>query len=131
MIAHACGESFDRQTNANDATSSFSSEQQGSNKGTFSITASSSKFDKIIIPAIQLDAVTVREAFEALSLILEKQTKDGAPNFVISDPENRFAGRQITLNLKNIPVEGIMKYMAEQAGAKIKYDKYAVLVSPR
>lgn len=117
--------------NPNHANARFSLGQLKINGEAIAAKGREAKFGKIMIPAIQLDAVTVQEAFQALTLILDKQSEEGAPNFVITDPSNRFSGRTITLNLKNIPAEGVMKYLAEQAGANVRHDEYAVVITPR
>ncbi len=115
----------------NHANARFSLGQLNLNGAAIAAKGREEKLGAIMIPIIQLDAVTVREAFEALALILDKESEEGAPNFVIQDPGERFADRRITLNLKNIPTKGVIKFMSEQAGAKVRYDKYAVVVSPR
>jgi len=117
--------------NPNHANARFSLGQLKLNGAAIAAKGREEKLGGVMIPTIQLDAVTVREAFEALALILDKESEDGAPNFVIQDPGDRFAGRKITLNLKNIPTKAVIKFMSEQAGAKVRYDKYAVVVSPR
>ncbi len=90
------------------------------------------KFGEVLVPAFQLDNATLQEALQALSIIIEKQSKDTvAPNFVIEDPKNQFAERRITLNLKNLPAKGVLKYVTDQVAAKVRYDEHAVVLIPR
>ncbi len=90
------------------------------------------KFGTVQIPMFQLDAASLQEALEALSVMVEKQSKEAVtPNFVIQDPKLVLAERKITLNLKNMPAGGIMKYLMDQSGAKARYDEHAVVITPR
>lgn len=89
------------------------------------------KFGAVLIPAFQLDGASFQEALDALSLIIEKQSKDTVtPNFVVEDPKGQFAAKKITLNLKNMPSKAVMKYLLDQANAKARYDEHAVVISP-
>lgn len=90
------------------------------------------KFGAVPIPIFQLDQATLKDALEAFSVIIEKQSKDAVtPNFIIEDPKNVLADRKITLNLKNMPSNAVMKYLMDQTGAKARYDEHAVVIVPR
>ena len=53
------------------------------------------------------------------------------PNFVIEDPQNLLAERKISLNLKSMPAQAVMKYLMDQTGAKARYDEHAEVITPR
>jgi hypothetical protein len=90
------------------------------------------KFGAVMIPAYQLDGATVQEALDALSMIMEKESKNEVtPNFVVEDPKGIFATQKISINLKNVPAKAVMKFLTDQTNAKVKYDEHAVVISPR
>lgn len=90
------------------------------------------KFGAVAIPVIQLDGATLKESLDALGAIIEKQSKEEVtPNFVIEDPKGLLADRKISLSLKNMPAQAVMKYLLDQTGAKVRYDEHAIVVSPR
>ncbi len=90
------------------------------------------KFGAVMIPVFQLDEATLQEALEALSLIIEKQSKNEVtPNFVVEDPKKLLATQKISLNLKNTPSRGVLKYLLDQTNAKVRYDEHAVVIIAR
>lgn len=90
------------------------------------------KFGSVVIPVYQLDQATLEEALQALSIIVEKESKDAVtPNFVIEDPKKSLASQKISLNLKNMPAKAVMKYLTDQTGAKVRYDEHAVVLVAR
>lgn len=94
--------------------------------------ARETKFGAVMIPVFQLDQATLQEALTGLGMIIEKESKgEVTPNFVIEDPKALLAGQKISLNLKNMPARAVLKYLADQTGAKVRYDEHAVVISPR
>jgi tetratricopeptide (TPR) repeat protein len=90
------------------------------------------KIGAIMIPAYQIEDASVQEALGLLALAIEKQSKDEvSPNFVIEDPKKKLADAKITINLKNVPVSAILKYIHTQTNTKIRYDEHAVVVLAR
>jgi tetratricopeptide (TPR) repeat protein len=90
------------------------------------------KFGGVIVPEYKLDEASLQEALDALSLIVEKETKEEiAPNFIIQDPKNAIPDSKITLALKNTPARGILKYVLDQVGAKARYDEHAIVILPK
>ncbi len=90
------------------------------------------KFGSVMIPLYQLDNASLKEALDALGIMVEKESKDQVtPNFVIEDPKKVLAEQKISINLKNTPARGIMKYLTDQVGAKVRYDEHAVVVIPK
>jgi tetratricopeptide (TPR) repeat protein len=114
------------------ANARFSLGQLKLNSGSIAAKGREAKFGAVVIPVFQLDAATLKESLDAFSTIIEKQSKDEVtPNFVIEDPKNLLGERKISLNLKNMPAQAVMKYLLDQTGAKARYDEHAVVVSPR
>ena len=65
-------------------------------------------------------------------MIIEKQTKNEVtPNFVVEDPKKLLATQKISLNLKNTPSRGVLKYLLDQTNAKARYDEHAVVIIAR
>jgi tetratricopeptide (TPR) repeat protein len=90
------------------------------------------KLGSVMIPLFQTEEATLKESLEALSLMVEKQSNDEvSPNFVVEDPKGLLGDKKITLNLKNMPVQAVMKYLLDQAGAKASYDEHAVVIVAR
>lgn len=90
------------------------------------------KFGAVVIPSFRLDAAPLQEAFDAFSVLVEKQSKNEVtPNFVIQDPKKLLAEVKISLNLKSMPAKGVMQYLLEQAGAKARYDEHAIVITPQ
>ena len=90
------------------------------------------KFGAVMIPLFQLDGATLQEALEALSVIIEKESKNQVtPNFVVEDPKKLLATQKISLNLKNTPSRGVLKYLLDQTNARARYDDHAVVITAR
>ncbi len=89
------------------------------------------KFGAVVVPLFQLDGATLQEALDALGIMVEKQSKDEvAPNFIVQDPKGELKDAKITMNLKNMPARGVIKYITDQARAKVRYDEHAIVVTP-
>lgn len=94
--------------------------------------ARETKFGSVMVPQYQLDDASLQDALTALGSFVEKESKEEVvPNFVVKDPDGKFADKTLTLNLKNAPAGAILKFVMEQAGAKVTYDEYAIVVAPR
>lgn len=90
------------------------------------------KFGSVMVPLYQLDNATLKEALDALSIMVGKQSKEEVtPNFVIDDPKSQLAEQKISMNLKNMPARGIIKYLTDQTGTKVRYDEHAIVISPK
>jgi tetratricopeptide (TPR) repeat protein len=89
------------------------------------------KFNKVLIPSIQLDGATLQESLDALAIMINKESKGGlAANFLVQDPQKKLGTAKISLNLKNIPASAAMKYILTQVNAKARYDEHAVVIEP-
>lgn len=101
-------------------------------RGDIAAKARENKFGAVVIPQIALDAVTVPEALEALRVSMEKASNnEQTANFVIKDPDHKFAKSSISFQLKSVPAKGILDYILSQGSAKATYDEYAVVIEPR
>jgi tetratricopeptide (TPR) repeat protein len=89
------------------------------------------KFGAVMVPGLKLDHASLKEALEALQVIVEKQTNgEVAPNFILQDPKEALAGAKITLVLKNTPAKAVLQYILDQAGAKARHDEHAIVITP-
>jgi hypothetical protein len=83
----------------------------------------------LIVPQVQFKEASLSSALD----FLKKKASDltggkKAVNIVLApgvDPETK-----ITLNLANIPMTEVLKYIGEMAGAKVEYQKFAVMLRP-
>jgi tetratricopeptide (TPR) repeat protein len=90
------------------------------------------RFGAVMIPEFRIDDASLQEALEALRLIIGRESKEKTPpNFIIQDPENKFASTKIALDLKNLPSRAVMQYILDMGGAKARYDEYAIVITPR
>ncbi len=90
------------------------------------------KFNKVMVPVFQLEGATLQEALNALSLIIDKESKGQlTANFVIQDPHKKLAAAKLSLNLKNVPASAVMTYLITQTNAKARYDEHAVVIEPK
>jgi len=113
------------------ANSRYALGQLKLNSGSIAAKGREAKFATVIIPAFNLDAATLQEAIDALSVLVEKQSKNAvAPNFVIQDPKKQLAEVKISLKLKSMPAKAVLQYLLEQSGAKARYDEHAIVIMP-
>ena len=90
------------------------------------------KIGQVMIPEFKVDNADFSDALRALAINIEKQSKEEvAPNFIIQDPSNSIATQKVTLKMKNIPSGEVLNYMLQMAKAKARYDKHAVVITPR
>lgn len=96
------------------------------------------KLDDIIIPRIDFQDVTVREALDFLkqrTAGLDKTESDPAKkgvNIVLNVPESvSEGGGRVTLSLTDIPLRAALTYVANAANLKLKIEPYAVSVVPQ
>jgi hypothetical protein len=84
---------------------------------------------KIILPKVEFQEASPREALEHVSQLVQKQT-DGkqSVNVVWMVPEGQ--ERKVTLSLQNIPAFEALRYIGDAAGLQLEYDAYAVKIKP-
>ncbi len=116
----------------NFANARYSLGQLKFNSESITVKGREAKFGAVMIPLFQLDQATLQEALDALSVIIEKQSKPQVtPNFVVEDPKKLLTGQKISLNLKNTPARGVLKYLLDQTNAKARFDEHAVVILAR
>lgn len=102
------------------------------NSGSIAAKGREAKFGGVMIPVFQIDQATLKESLDALGMLVEKQSKNEViPNFVIEDPKGLLTDKKISLNLKNMPSQAVLKYLLDQTGGKVRYDEHAVVIAPR
>ncbi len=117
------------ELNANHANARYRSGEVKLNANNLKANAAEAKIGGVMIPAFQVEDISVQEALDVLAVAIEKQSKEEiTPNFVISDPGKKLAEVKITLNLKNVPVSAILKYIHAQSNTKARYDEHAVVI---
>ncbi len=93
------------------------------------------KLDEIIIPRVDFQDVTIREALDfikqraaALDTTEQDPSKKGV-NIVLNIPEGAPEGSaRITLGLTDIPLRAAISYVANAANLKLKVEPYAISV---
>jgi hypothetical protein len=84
------------------------------------------------IDQIDFSKTEVSEALIALGMLIEKKSKGKfAPNFMIQDPANKLADREVTLQVKNLPASAALEMILAQAGASARFEKHAIVIRPR
>ena len=87
---------------------------------------------QINIQAVDFEQLTIREALEILTIKIEHQTnKKITPNFIIRDLKGAFKNRTVTMQLNNLPANILLEYIANQVRGSIRYDRHAIVISPR
>ena len=130
----AAGEFYKNALKAdpNNANARYSLGQLKLNAGDIALKGREAKFGAVMIPLFQLDQATLQEALDALSVIIERESKNAVTtNFVVEDPRKLLAAQRISLNLKNTPSRGVLKYLLDQTNARARFDEHAVVISAR
>jgi len=103
-----------------------------SNRSKLEVNNRKNSLQKIVIKKIDFDAVSAQEAIEILSAHVSKASpEDTKPNFIVQDRHGNFKGKTVTLNLNNVPADTLLRYILDQVGGSARYDKYAIVISPR
>ncbi|MBK1882532.1 tetratricopeptide repeat protein [Luteolibacter pohnpeiensis] len=92
------------------------------------------QYSDIILPKVELEDVPLADALNYLTALIGEQAKeakkDAPPGFVVQDPDKKLGEGQVTLKLKNVPAKTALEYILSQAGAKARYDEFAVVILP-
>ncbi len=72
---------------------------------------------------VRIAELEFREA--ELPDVISVLVRESRINFVLLDPTGK--ARPITLSLRNIPLDEAIRYIAEAAGLRYRYDKHAVV----
>ncbi len=96
------------------------------------------KLDEIIIPRIDFNEATVREALDFIkqrATALDTTEQDASHrgvNIVLKlAPDAPEANQRITLSLTDIPLRAAIDYVAKAANLKLKIEPYAIAVVPQ
>lgn len=96
------------------------------------------KLDEIIIPRIDFNEATVREALDFIkqrAVALDTTEQDASQrgvNIVLKlAPDAPEANQRITLSLTDIPLRAAIDYVAKAANLKLKIEPYAIAVVPQ
>ena len=84
---------------------------------------------KIMLPKVEFNDASAREAFEYVAQQVQKQTGGKqSVNVVWMVPEGQ--DKRVTLSLQNIPAFEALRYIGEAAGIQLEYDNFAVKIKP-
>lgn len=87
---------------------------------------------QVVISKVDIDKATVQDAVDVLSAHVKRESKNKvSPNFIVQDTAGGFAGKTVTLNLSNVPADTLLKYITDQVGAAVRFDKHAIVIRPR
>jgi tetratricopeptide (TPR) repeat protein len=130
----AAREAYTRALRANPrhADARFRLGQLRMNAASIAARGRENRIGAVMIPAIQLHEASFGESIELLATLLETHS-DGeiTPNFIIQDPDGKFAGTSISLRMRNIPARAVIAQLLDHGNAKIRYDEHAVVITPR
>lgn len=93
------------------------------------------KMDRIIIPRVQFQGASIEEALEFLRIksrdfdTMERDPSRKGINLIAKHGSTPSTA-QISLDLKDVPMTEVLRYVTELAGMKYKIEPYAVLVVP-
>jgi len=102
------------------------------NRNTLEIGRRKATLKKVIIPQVNLEKETLREALDMLREQVKRESKGKVkPNFIVQDRTGGFKGRTVTLQLNRVPAETLLRYIVDQANGNIRYDNHAIVITPR
>ncbi len=85
-------------------------------------------YEKVIIEKFEVNEAELNEALQALRVLAAKASGGKISlNIILKDPA--LGKKTVTLNLTKIPLSEALSYLAQLTGAKINYDKTAVMFS--
>ncbi len=85
-------------------------------------------YEKVIIEKFEVNEAELNEALQALRVLAGKASGGKViPNIILKDPA--LGKKHVTLNLTKIPLSEALGYLAQLTGAKLSYDKMAVMLS--
>jgi hypothetical protein len=84
---------------------------------------------KVILPKVEFQEASPKEAFEFVSQQVQKQTGGKqSVNVVWMVPEGQ--EKKVTLSLQNIPAFEALRYIGDASGLQLEYDNFAVKIKP-
>jgi hypothetical protein len=90
-----------------------------------------SALSKIVIPTVDFQDVTVREAVAFVSQKV-RELSDGkqSVNVVWMVTAEQTAGARVTLSLQNVPASEVLRYIGDASNLQVSYDALAVKIKP-
>jgi hypothetical protein len=83
----------------------------------------------LIVPQVQFREATLGSALDFLKKkVTELSSGKKSVNFVLSPGVDQ--DTKVTINLSNIPVTEVLRYVAELSSARVEYQKFAVMIKP-
>ena len=102
------------------------------NQDSIASRARQKELEKYTMDQVDFHNVEASEAVLALGLMVEKKSEGKfSPNFTIQDPHKILEERKVTLQVKGVPATAVLKMIVEQSNAIVRYDKHAIVISPR
>lgn len=116
----------------NNANARYQLNELNTHQDSIAARAREKELAKYTIDKVEFSDLEASEAIAALNMMVEKKSEGKfSPNFTIKDPDKLLEKRTVTLNLKGVPANGVLKMILEQANAMARYDKYAIAIEPR
>ncbi len=89
-----------------------------------------SSYQKVVLEKVEFSNVELSEALQAVRFLSRKATNEKiSANVIVANPE--LAKKPVSINLTQVPLSEVINYLAQMAGAKVTYDKVAVVLSPK
>ena len=81
---------------------------------------------------VYFDNASLSEALESMDrLASEASANNFSPNFILQDPDKKFGDKRISLQLRNVPLSTVLKYVLETVKGNARYDEHATVIMPR
>ncbi len=100
------------------------------NRGSLVATKRKITFGTIKIEKVDFSDAAFEDSIRFLSTKITEVNKDYTPNFVIRDPQNKLQGKNITLQLNNVPASVILDQMLSMVSAKAKFEEHTIVIQP-
>lgn len=121
----------------NHAYARFQLGQLDQDNGQITARKRASELASVRLPNVEFKDVPLSDALIALNQLVEDASaqqfgkdKSLTPNFNIQDPTGRLSQKEVTIQLKNVPAKAALDYLLQQAGAKVRYDEFATVITP-
>jgi tetratricopeptide (TPR) repeat protein len=86
---------------------------------------------QVIIPSVDFQDVPLGDALTYLSQRTTELTQGKfTPNIIFNGSSEQKSATLVTMQLRQVPVTTLLKYVASQTRCKIAYDEHAVVVTP-
>jgi hypothetical protein len=92
--------------------------------------SSEHEYRDIVIPQLQFKEATLNSAVDFMKKKVSDLTGGKKSINIVNKLSPEAQNTPITLNLTNIPFTEALRYIAEMVGAKVEYQKYAVVLAP-